>query len=138
MISWLLMRIGLFLSLIVASTALALSIIPNLERSDAVFTARVLSTTRVRVESNNGFKWELWKAEVLVQATLKQDTNLLKQTTVYFPQDHETVHDHYIMSCPARPRIATNTVYEFYCVRNDVGTNKHLLYVPQAGWAVQK
>src|SRR5689334_9627672 len=110
---WLLMRIGLFLALIVASTALALSTIPSLERSDAVFTGRVLSTARVRVESREDFKWELWKAEVSVQATLKQDTNLVKQTTIYFPQDHRTATDHYIMSCPARPRIATNGVYEF-------------------------
>ncbi len=142
------MRTALLLILLSAASLLATAVRPSVQRSAAVFTGRVLSAERVRViGKDDSSRWELWKAEVKVQTVVTQDIGLPTRLFVYYEQDWGTnyvtesggwAYWRVTQACPPRPRIETNNVYEFFCTRRDIEDEKHLLFVPQAGWAIRQ
>ena len=143
-----LLRIALLLILLTAATLLAIPTLPSVERSAAVFTGRVLSSQKVRVVGkDDSSRWELWKAEVRVQTVVTQDVALSQRVFVYYAQNWNTnyvtedgkhVQKCTFMICPSRPRISTNRLYKFFCVRHDVDDEKGLLFIPEGEWVVRQ
>ena len=131
---WATMRIALFLLPLAAAGLLASSIVPSVDLSAAVFTGKVLSAEKVKVVGkDDDSRWELWRAEVKLQAVVTQDVRLVERVFVYYPQDWYTnyvtadgshVWRGVTSGCPGRPRVATNQVYKFFCVRQDVEDRK--------------
>lgn len=142
------MRIALLIILLTVASLFAASTLPSLEQSAAVFTGRVLSTQKVRVVGkDDSSRWELWKAEVRVQTVVIQDVALAQSVFVYYAQDWLTnyvtpdgaqVHRGVMAGCPATPKITTNDVYKFFCIRHDVENDKRLLYIPEGGWVIRQ
>ena len=143
---WPLMRIAPFIILLMVTNLFGLGLQPSVGRSAAVFTGKVLSVQKVRVVGDRP-RWELWKAEVRVQTVIAQDVALEKSVFVYYAQNHvdlsftnyvmldiKFARDAAIAGCPPRPSIATNNVYQFFCIRRDVDDDKQLLFIPQGLW----
>ena len=139
------MRIIIFLLVATAASLFAWSRPPTV-----YFVGRVLSTrkvTDVSVATNaNGtlnllrgklseanrdkiIHWEIWKAEVkLAPESRVQTTNLAEKVFVYYNQDWSTnfVTPYGVeVGHPARLRLGTNQVYEFFCDDLD-GEDKQL------------
>ena len=143
---WATMRIAVFLFSLIAVGVLASSILPSVDLSAAVFTGRVLSTQKVKVVGkDDDSRWELWRAEVRLQTVVTQDVKLAERVFVYYPQDwytnYVTTDGSHAMrgvtsGCPGRPRVATNRVYKFFCVRKGVEGEERLLFIPERLWLI--
>jgi len=128
------MRISLLI-IFVAASVLAISTPPRIERSAAVFTGRVLSTQKIKVQTDKFGKWEIWRAEVRIHSITKQDTNLAENVFVYYEQDHFGEDGtHYIEACPGRPDIVDGATNRFFCIRRDAGDVKGTLFIPERSW----
>lgn len=142
------MRIALLLILAGALSVLAVSTIPSVERSAAVFVGKVLSVQKVRVVGKDDIsRWELWKAEVKLQTVVTQDITLPERIFVYYAQDWSTNYvtedgRHVSLSamvcCPPRPRIDTNGRYKFFCIRCDGDGDERVLFIPEGGWVIRQ
>src|SRR5689334_8286859 len=74
-----------------ATSLLAVSIVPNLERSAAVLTGTVLSVRKFVLLTNSGGQKEIWTAaEVRVEHIGKKDTNLSERVFLYFEQAYRS------------------------------------------------
>ena len=123
-------------------TSFGIETLPNLKDCDAVLTGTVISNSMVAIESDRDTKWELWKAEVRVNAILKKDTNLNERVFIYYEQNYTESYTTengggirtYVQACPSRPRIATGDTKKFYCIRRNKGLAKGMLFISQGGW----
>ncbi len=144
------MCIASLIILLTVTSLFALSALqPSIELSAAAFTGRVLSAQKVKVVVKDDSRWELWKAEVRVQTVVTQDVALTPSVFVYYARNCTTsyvtkdkdgqgvLHVHTPI-CPAMPHLATNSVYKFFCIRNDVEDDKRLLFIPEEGWAIRQ
>jgi hypothetical protein len=129
-----------FALLATGGTLLAAGTVPTLEKSDAILTGKVRAAEKIKVMEVGGEKSELWRADVEVDSIIKGDAKLAPRVFIYYSQDWQTnygrVFEVSIQACPARPKIATNTRYKFFCVRTEIGGEK-LLYLPEARWATK-
>jgi len=124
--------------------AYAIATFPSVERSATVLEGTVISNSFVRVVEGQGYKWELWKADITISKVIKHDRQLGDRESLYYGQDHREEWRSedgkfkgvkiYSRGCPARPEIMLGLNKRFYCVRVTVGDDKNILLIPEDGW----
>ena len=123
----------------------ALATFPSVERSDAVFSGKVLMREQVSIIGEGSAKEELWKAQVNVGESVKGDARVGSKIFVFYTQDWSTNYvdangSHFegsFQACPGRAQITSGDMYRFYCVRASFGRLTNVLYVPEGGWVVR-
>jgi len=73
----------------------------------------------------------VWRADVEIQSTLKQDTNLPKRVFIYYEQELRPDSGR---RCPPYPQVAIGDKTKFWCAREDIKELKNVLFVPSGSW----
>jgi hypothetical protein len=122
------MRMTQLIPLVAAVSTLAWSIPPT-----AVFDGKVLSTEKVNQAGNHSStNSSIWKAEVKVLKVYPNwaETNFTGNVTIYYARNlstnKETIDGRFI-GCLPQLQLSTNLIYEFWCLRVDVGDETNVL-----------
>ena len=133
------MRIAILLLVPGAFELFAAATRPSVEQSAAVLTGTIVSAEKVGIETNRFNTWEIkreiWRAEIIVQRIIKEDTKLPERVFLYYEKDHVGEDSmRYGQACPGQPRIVVGDAKLFYCIRTDAGRVKSVLFIPERGW----
>ncbi len=133
-----LFRITLFVIYVALLSACATA--PTPERREALFWGRVLSVESLGLDKELfGGGWALWRVEIDLVGKVYEENP--QRVSAYYLQNFRTnyvdAHGTYIgsshsLACGSWPRIRTNVVHRFNCVRRDVGQEKGVCYIEQA------
>jgi hypothetical protein len=119
------MRVALLFLIVALCSCTTL---PTSDRQKALFHAKVLSTQQIGFHQDYGSRWALWCAEVEVNNRNHPKNEPLERVKLYYLQDSKFAH----LACGSWPRVRTNVVQRFDCVRQDIGNEKNVWCIRQA------